>query len=167
MFKHQLQKNFILDFVQKVYFQPMKFACSVEIRDPYIDRSNTFRIEFQFAKIKLISSVDKVDYFSSFFLFFCFEGVCGRVTCSLSILTCYHAIHLSTKLIAMSKQMICMTTKFNWIFEYQHDRRKPNGHPRPPSKKIYLVCWIRFMDWNNNWVSRDVQLLIGLFEVII
>lgn len=50
MFKHQLQKNFILDFVQKVYFQPMKFTCSVGIRDPYIGRSNTFRIEFQLAK---------------------------------------------------------------------------------------------------------------------
>lgn len=133
MFKHQLLKNFILDFVQKVYFQPMKFTCSVEIRDPYIGRSNTFRIEFQFAKIKLISSVDKVDLFFLLFSIFCFEGVCGRVTCSLSILTCNHAIHLSTKLIAMSKQMICMTTKFNWIFEYQHDRRKPDGHPRPPA----------------------------------
>lgn len=70
MFKHQLQKNFILDFVQKVYFQPMKFTCSVEIRDPHIGRSNTFRNEFQFAKIKLISSVDKVDLF--FLLFFYF-----------------------------------------------------------------------------------------------
>lgn len=58
MFKHQLQKNFILNFVQKLK------------TDPYIGRSNTFRIEFQFAKIKLISSVDKVDLF--FLLFFYF-----------------------------------------------------------------------------------------------
>lgn len=83
MFKHQLQKNFILDFVQKVYFQPMKFTCSVEIRDPYIGRSNTFRIEFQFAKIKLFRQLIKLIYFFFFFLFFALKGfvVGSRAPC--------------------------------------------------------------------------------------